>query len=80
MTKEEAAKILESKAECMRREISGVYADCNYRKCDDCELNYAQGTMGEQKEAIQVAVEALQKPNSPDFPTQMSGTSEEPNR
>lgn len=66
MTKEEAAKILESKAECMRREISGTYADCNYRKCDDCDLNYAQGTMGEQREAIQVAVEALQEPKRPD--------------
>ena len=61
MTTQEAIKILESKAECMRRETSGTDKDCIYRNCDECDLCYAQGTVGEQIEAFQVAVEALKK-------------------
>ena len=70
MTNEEAVKMLTAKAECMMRESSGEDLDCNHRNCDECDLCYAQGTMGEQREALKVAIEALQ--NSP---AQMTGIS-----
>lgn len=57
----EAMKMLEAKVECMKREISGTDLDCNNRNCDECDLCYAQGTMGEQREALQVAIAALEK-------------------
>lgn len=61
MTNEEAAKMLTAKVECMKRETSGIDSDCNDRHCDNCDLCYAQGTMGEQKEALRMAIEALEK-------------------
>jgi len=61
MTPEETIKILTAKAECMRRETSGIDIDCNYRNCDECDLCYKQGTTGDQMEALRVAISALQE-------------------
>ena len=60
ITPEETIKILTAKAECMRRETSGIDIDCNYRNCDECDLCYKQGTTGDQMEAMRVAISALQ--------------------
>lgn len=60
MTNKEAIKMLTAKVECIRRETSGTDIDCDLRNCDDCELCYAQGTTGEQREALNVAISALQ--------------------
>jgi len=65
MTNEEAQKMLIAKVECMKRETSGIDQDCNYRNCDECELCYAQGTIGDQIEALNMAVKALITVNSP---------------
>ena len=66
MKKQEAIKMLTVKVECMRRETSGIDVDCNSRNCDNCELCYAQGTMGEQQEALTMAISALQAQDVPD--------------
>ena len=60
MTNQEAVNMLKAKIECMKRETSGIDSDCNDRYCDNCDLCYAQGTMGEQKEALRMAIDALQ--------------------
>ena len=60
MTNEQAKKMLKAKLECLKREISGI--DCNDGyNCDECELLYAQGTAGEQKEALDMAIKALEQ-------------------
>ena len=59
MTNEEAKKMLKAKLECFKNEISGINHDCNMRLCDGCSLNYEQGNMGEQKEALEMAIKAL---------------------
>ena len=59
MTYEEAKKMLKAKLECLKRETSGTDIDCNYRNCDECNLCYEQGNMGEQKEALDMAIKAL---------------------
>ena len=59
MTPQEAKKMLKAKLECLKRETSGTDIDCNYRNCDECDLCYAQGNMGEQKEALDMAIKAL---------------------
>ena len=64
MTNKEAIEILTAKAECIRREVSGTDFACNLRNCDECDLCYAQGTTGEQREAIEMAISALQEQDS----------------
>lgn len=61
MTNEEAKKMLKAKLECFKNETSGINHDCNMRLCDGCSLNYEQGNMGEQKEALQMAIKALEQ-------------------
>jgi hypothetical protein len=60
MTKEVAKKMLKAKLECLKNETSGINYDCNMRLCDGCSLNYEQGNMGEQKEALAMAIKALE--------------------
>lgn len=60
MTNEEAKKMLEAKLECLKNETSGINHDCNMRLCDGCSLNYEQGNMGEQEEALQMGAKALE--------------------
>ena len=59
MTNEEAKKMLEAKLKCLIAETSGTNHDCNMRLCDGCSLNYEQGNMGEQKQALDMAIKAL---------------------
>ena len=59
MTNEEAIKMLEAKLECLTREVSGTWEECNNRECPYCDLNYAQGNMGEQKQYLKMAIDSL---------------------
>ena len=60
----EATNMLKAKLECLKRETSGTDFDCNNRNCDECSLCYEQGNMGEQKEALDMAIKALEQMNS----------------
>lgn len=61
MTNKEAIEMMKAKLECMTREVSGTDRDCNAKKCDECDLCYAQGNMGEQKEWLRLGIKALEK-------------------
>lgn len=61
MTNEQAKKMLKSKLECLKRETSGTDFDCNNSNCDKCSLCYEQCNMGEQKEALDMAIKALEQ-------------------
>lgn len=61
MTNEQAKKMLKAKLECLKRETSGTDIDCNCRNCDECNLCYEQGNMGEQKEALDMVIKALEQ-------------------
>ena len=61
MTNEEAREMLIAKLKCLRRETSGTDTECNNRNCVECPLNYEQGNMGEQKEALETAIKALEQ-------------------
>lgn len=61
MTNEVAEKMLEAKLKCLTRETSGTDINCNHRNCDECSLCYEQGNMGEQKEALNMAIKALKQ-------------------
>ena len=62
MTNEQAKKLIKAKLECLKRETSGTDFDCNASNCDECPLCYEQGNMGEQKEALDLAIKALEEP------------------
>lgn len=61
MTIDDCTKMLIAKEKCMSRETSGIDTDCNSHNCDNCDLCYEQGTMGEQKEALRFVVETMRK-------------------
>ena len=61
MANEDAKKMLKAKLECLKRETSGTDIDCNCKNCDECNLCYEQGNMGEQKEALELAIKALEQ-------------------
>lgn len=58
MTNTEAKKFLAAKLECKERYTSTSSCD---DECEECSLCYAQGNMGEQKEALRVAIKALEQ-------------------
>lgn len=61
MTLDKAIEMLIAKEQCMERETSGINSNCNFRYCDNCDLCYEQGTMGEQKEVLKYAAEIMSK-------------------
>ena len=61
MTNEQATNMLKAKLECLKRETSGTDFDCNNSNCDECPLCYKQGNMGEQKESLDMAIQALEQ-------------------
>ena len=61
MTNEQAKKMLKAQLECLKRETTGTDFDCNNRNCDDCSLCYEQGNIGEQKETLDMAIQALEQ-------------------
>lgn len=60
MTVKETIKKLKAKIKCMQRETSGIDSQCNNHNCDECALCYGQGTTGEQKKALVMAVKSLE--------------------
>ena len=64
MTNEQAKNYLNAKLECLKLETSGTDF-CNHTNCDDCSLCYEQGNMGEQKEALDMAIKALEQTSWP---------------
>lgn len=64
MTNKEAIKMLRAKLYCIELDTRGA-RDCNEQNCDNCPYNYEQGNMGEQKQALDMAIKALeQEPNT----------------
>lgn len=61
MDNQEAIKRLTAKAECLRRDTSGIDVDCNSSNCINCEFCYEQGTREMQLEALTIAISALEK-------------------
>ena len=57
MTNIEALKMLKAKRECILKEIDPS-GGCDDEKCYGCDLNYEQGRMGEQAEALHIAIES----------------------
>ena len=61
MTENEAKGMLQAKLTCMELELlSSIEKGCD-NDCDSCEYCYAQGTVGEHKKAVEMAIQALEK-------------------
>lgn len=61
MNNSEVLEKLRAYLKCQKRQVKGIHEDCNNKKCDNCDLCYMQGTTGEHIEAIEVAIQALEK-------------------
>ena len=62
MTESEAKGFVQGKLDCMKK--CGVFNkedNISDNDCDNCEYCYSQGNFGEQKEAFQIALNALEK-------------------
>ena len=55
----ETIQRLKAWLECAKRRYSGTDKLCNENACEDCDLLYEQGTVGECKLALERAIEAL---------------------
>ena len=61
MTEQEALTMLKAKLTCMKLEGLACIENGCFHDCDNCEYNYAQGTVGEQKEALDIAIKAIEE-------------------
>ena len=61
MTESEAIEKLRAYYNCQRLQAKGIYEDCNEKLCDNCNLCYAQGNVGEHIKSIEIAIQALEK-------------------
>ena len=62
MTEMESKGFVQGKLDCMNK--CGVFNkedNISEDDCDNCEYCYSQGNFGEQKEAFQMAINALEK-------------------
>ena len=62
MTEIEAKGYIQGKLNCMNKcDVFEREDSENTDLCDSCEYCYSQGNFGNQKEAFQIAIEALEK-------------------
>ena len=61
MTEQEAKDVLEAYMKCEKRKNNLVYEEKCNNDCDNCELCYEKGTVGEHKEAVEMAIKALEE-------------------
>ena len=62
MTEIEAKGFIQGKLDCMKK--CGIFNKediINNDECDNCHYCYSQGNFGNQKEAFQIAINALEK-------------------
>lgn len=57
MTREEAKGFIQGKLDCMDR--CGVFDCKGTDECENCVYCYSQGNFGEQKKALEMAIESL---------------------
>ena len=62
MTESEAKEFIQGKLDCMKKcDLFNKEDNTSDNDCDNCEYCYSQGNFGEQKEAFQMAIQALEK-------------------
>ena len=62
MTEMEAKGFIQGKLDCMKKcDIFNREDNINNDECDNCKYCYSQGNFGQQKEAFQIAISALEK-------------------
>ena len=62
MTESEAKGFVQGKLDCMKKcNVFEREHSYNTDLCDNCEYCYSQGNFGNQKEAFQMAINALEK-------------------
>ena len=60
MDDKEVLEKLKAYCKCQKLQVKGIYEDCNEKKCDNCDLCYMQGTMGEHIESVERTIKVLE--------------------
>ena len=62
MTESEAKGFIQGKLDCMKKcDVFDKEGNISDNDCDNCEYCYSQGNFGNQKEAFQMAIKALEQ-------------------
>ena len=69
MKESEAIEKLIAYHKCKKVQVKGTFENCNDELCLNCDLCYAQGTVGEHIRSIDIAIQALEKqiPKKPTY-------------
>ncbi len=59
VNKAQAIVMLKAKVECLERQIIGTAGCSNEEVCNNCALQYTQGTVGEQVASCKLAIQSL---------------------
>ena len=61
MDKRDALEKLQAYCKCQKMQVKCNYEECNDSMCDECDLCYMQGTIGEHIESIETAIKAIKE-------------------
>lgn len=59
--REEHIKRLKAYKECRKKQVKGIWEECNSYLCDNCKLCYEQGNAGEHISTIKKAISDMEK-------------------
>lgn len=61
VSREEHIKRLKAYKECRKKQVKGIWEECNSYLCDNCKLCYEQGNAGEHISTIKKAISDMEK-------------------
>lgn len=61
MKLDEAIEKLKAYLKCRKKQVKGIYENCNNEKCDNCNLCYEQGTTDEHIKSVEIVVSGIEK-------------------
>lgn len=61
MKLDEAIEKLKAYLKCLKKQVKGIYENCNNEKCDNCNLCYEQGTTDEHIKSVEIVVSGIEK-------------------
>lgn len=58
---DEAIEKLKAYLKCQKKQVEGIYEDCNNEKYDNCNLCYEKGNMSEHIKSVETVISEIEK-------------------
>lgn len=58
---DEAIEKLKAYLKCQKKQVEGIYEDCNNEKCDNCNLCYEKGNISEHIKSLETVISEIEK-------------------